>query len=166
MKLEVLQLLIDQGLSTYGIAEQVGKSQTTVRYWLKKYDLTTVQSSDNSTKCCPRCKETKSIEDFYNRRGKKGGSVYCKPCTTLQTLERQRDTKQKAVDYVGGSCMRCGYNKCLGALHFHHIDPNEKDPNWAQFKFRSFNDKFKEELDKCELLCANCHLEEHTNYCS
>ena len=65
--------------------------------------------------------------------------------------------------YKGGKCQICNYDKCLGALQFHHID--EKDSNWKNFKMRTFNIKFMKELDKCVLLCANCHAEEHTKYC-
>lgn len=68
--------------------------------------------------------------------------------------------KLKAVAYLGGKCNRCGYNKCVRALSFHHKDPSKKD-----FKFGSGAPKkwetIKKELDKCELLCANCHAEEH-----
>ena len=63
------------------------------------------------------------------------------------------------VDYKGGKCEICGYNKCLEALEFHHKDPNEKDFSIAN-NFKSM-DKMKTEVDKCLLLCANCHREEH-----
>lgn len=61
----------------------------------------------------------------------------------------------------GGKCIRCGYNKCLKALEFHHIDQSKKD-------FTISNDHFKladaiEESKKCILLCSNCHKEFHDN---
>ncbi len=56
--------------------------------------------------------------------------------------------------------MSCGYNKCLSALEFHHIDPLKKDFNISQFRTTSF-ESIKKELDKCDLLCANCHREIH-----
>ena len=68
--------------------------------------------------------------------------------------------KQQAVDYKGGKCSKCGYNKCLAALEFHHINPETKDKKWNTFRFK-FSEKMKLELDKCILLCANCHREEH-----
>ena len=59
----------------------------------------------------------------------------------------------------GGQCVRCGYNTCLQALEFHHIDPSKKD-------FTISNDNFKiadaiKESKKCILLCSNCHKEFH-----
>ena len=61
----------------------------------------------------------------------------------------------------GGKCSRCGYDKCLKALEFHHIDPSKKD-------FTISNDHFRlkdaiEESKKCILLCSNCHKEFHDN---
>ena len=112
------------------------------------------------TKQCPQCKKIKNISEFYNRRGKEGSSPYCKKCTGIQTIVRQRSLKQKAIDYKGGKCQCCGYDKYQGALEFHHIDPTEKDFSIGNAKLTSFN-KIKTELDKCILVCSNCHREIH-----
>lgn len=74
-------------------------------------------------------------------------------------VDWRKRTKIKLVEYKGGSCSRCGYNKSIGALEFHHLDPNEKDFTIAG-KSWSF-DRLKKEVDKCILLCANCHVELH-----
>ena len=70
--------------------------------------------------------------------------------------------KYEAVQFRGGKCERCGYNENLAALDFHHRDPQTKN---FQIDMRSFSntnlDTLKEELDKCDLLCANCHREVH-----
>lgn len=68
-------------------------------------------------------------------------------------------TKQKLVEYKGGECVKCGYNKCITALQFHHEDPNEKDFSISG-KSWSF-ERLKKEVDKCILLCSNCHTELH-----
>lgn len=68
-------------------------------------------------------------------------------------------TKQKLVEYKGGECCRCGYKKETKALTFHHLDPKEKDFNISG-KSWSF-ERLKKEVDKCVLLCANCHIEIH-----
>lgn len=112
-------------------------------------------------KRCPRCETEKPLTDFYNRRNKIGNSVYCKPCSISQTIERQRKFKQQCVDYKGGRCEKCGYDKYVGALEFHHSDPNEKDFTLAHARLTSFSDTIKKELDKCILLCSNCHRETH-----
>ena len=65
-----------------------------------------------------------------------------------------------AVEYKGGACVLCGYNKSHAALEFHHIDPHEKDIQIG-VKANIAWSKIKLEIDKCVLLCANCHREEH-----
>lgn len=126
----------------------------------KKHNTQKLEKSNSSEKFCPRCKDTKPISKFYKRRNKEGGSVYCKVCTSEQTTERQRALKSKAIEYKGGKCTNCGYDKCNAALTFHHLDPNQKEFTIAHCAHTSFN-KVKEELDKCILLCYNCHMELH-----
>ena len=55
----------------------------------------------------------------------------------------------------------CGYDKYIGALEFHHLDPSRKDVQISAIRARTFNDKIKKELDKCQMLCCNCHRELH-----
>lgn len=65
--------------------------------------------------------------------------------------------KQKAVDYKGGVCKLCGYDKCIAALDFHHPDPTVKE---GLKSHRTF-ERNRTELDKCVLLCCRCHREIH-----
>lgn len=58
-------------------------------------------------------------------------------------------------------CKKCGYNKFIGSLDFHHIEPEHKD-FIISHSFTSFNNLHKKELDKCILLCSNCHRIEHS----
>ena len=71
--------------------------------------------------------------------------------------------KKQLVSYKGGCCEKCGYNKCPGVLQFHHIDGNEKDFELStQYNGGALDmEKLYREADKCRLLCANCHGEEH-----
>lgn len=74
-------------------------------------------------------------------------------------LHRQK-IKNKAVEYKGGKCEKCGYNKCNWAFDFHHLDKIEKTFSISKYSSLSW-DKIKKELDKCRMLCANCHRELH-----
>jgi hypothetical protein len=169
MKKEELEIMIDNGKSLNQISKDTGKSLTTIRYWVKKYDIpfNTKNFSEQGIKeygqlrFCPKCKNNCSIDEFYNRRGKKGSSVYCKKCTTDQVVERTKKLKQLMVDYKGGCCQVCGYNKYIGSLDFHHINPEEKDFTIAHIRHYKFDDLIKKELDKCLLVCSNCHREIH-----
>lgn len=71
----------------------------------------------------------------------------------------RRRTKQKLIEFLGGSCSKCGYNRSTAALEFHHLDPDKKDFTIAG-KSWSF-EKLKEEVSKCVLVCSNCHREIH-----
>ena len=74
-------------------------------------------------------------------------------------IEWRQRTKIRAVAYKGGKCCKCGYDRCVRALDFHHVDPSLKDFQVSGVS-RSW-DKIRVELDKCILVCSNCHRELH-----
>jgi len=92
-----------------------------------------------------------------------GNRWRCKKCRSEAVSKRRRKVKRMAVEYKGGECVECGYDACIGALEFHHLDPNEKDFSIGGQGNTPAWDKVKDELDKCVLLCANCHRELHYN---
>ena len=139
---EKLVELIKQNMSQRDIAAYLKISQTTVRYHLNKHGLKTTKAKYKETP-----KETKT----ENRKKKQ----------REYTKERRYLFKTKALDYKGGKCQKCGYSRCREALEFHHIDPKEKDFMISHSNRRSW-DAVKKELDKCVLLCTNCHNEEHS----
>jgi hypothetical protein len=103
---------------------------------------------------CTCCHTVKPIGEYYKNQGK------CKVCHNNKVLEGQRELKQKCVDYLGGKCNICGYDKYIGALDFHHVDPDEKEFSISGAK-RLLFENLKDELDKCILVCSNCHREIH-----
>jgi hypothetical protein len=75
--------------------------------------------------------------------------------------KRRDELKKWAVNYKGGACEYCGYRKSMRALCFHHIDPTKKEFE-INGSAAAISKKLREaELDKCLLLCSNCHMEEH-----
>ena len=66
-----------------------------------------------------------------------------------------------AVAYKGNKCARCGYDRCIEALEFHHTDPTKKDFGVSSKGYTRNWKRVQEELDKCVMLCANCHREVH-----
>lgn len=86
----------------------------------------------------------------------------CKKCNVEHVQKRRDDVKLLAVKYKGGSCEICGYDKCIGALEFHHLDPSQKDFGIGNKGYTRSWKKVKEELDKCIMVCANCHRELHS----
>jgi len=75
--------------------------------------------------------------------------------------KRRKDIKKMALEYKGGACEKCGYNKCKTALVFHHKEPDGKDFSVASKGYTRSWERVKKELDKCMLLCSNCHAEIH-----
>src|SRR5215211_263348 len=81
----------------------------------------------------------------------------------LKAVQRRREkVRLTAVEYKGGRCQVCGYNKCIEALEFHHLDPTQKDFGISHKGYTRSWAKVKEEVDKCILLCANCYREVHS----
>lgn len=111
-----------------------------------------IPPSSTMLKTCKHHGETVHVIDA----GKK--YFRCRVCRVEAVDRRRKLVKQKAVDLLGGKCEKCGYNHYIGALEFHHKDPNHKD-----FEITSSLswDRIEAEVLKCTLLCANCHREEH-----
>jgi hypothetical protein len=78
-----------------------------------------------------------------------------------KVMRSQRRKKKHAVEIFGGKCCKCGYDKCLEALEFHHLDKSEKEEKPSQIILRWSFDRAKKELEKCILVCSNCHREIH-----
>lgn len=79
-------------------------------------------------------------------------------------LQKQRrfERKKKYVLLKGGCCMKCGYDKNLSALTFHHREPEEKNFALSSRELGMFSEaRLLNEVNKCDLLCANCHNELH-----
>lgn len=112
-------------------------------------------------KVCNVCKQNKKLEEYSQR---KSGSYYkyCKQCDSERKIKRSKELKKEAVAYKGGCCEICGYCKNYSALQFHHKNPSQKD-FWISRRSCSL-EKVKTELDKCLLVCANCHAELHNPY--
>lgn len=74
---------------------------------------------------------------------------------------KKKKRKLEAVNYLGGACKDCGLkDQCVDIYDFHHIDPNKKDFEIAKNNRKC--DKIKQELNKCILLCSNCHRRRHS----
>ena len=66
-----------------------------------------------------------------------------------------------AVEYKGGKCELCGYSRCTEALELHHVNSNGKDFSISSKGYTRSWKRVKQELDKCALVCSNCHREIH-----
>lgn len=116
------------------------------------------------TKICTKCGKELSIDEFNWRDKKKGTRrSECKYCHTAYMKERYREKKTEVQDIkIGLKCAKCGYDKCGASLEFHHINPEEKDERIARMISNNYSlETVKKEIEKCVVLCSNCHHEFH-----
>lgn len=90
---------------------------------------------------------------------RKEGGWRCRACESERIAAKRRDLKLNAVEERGGKCELCGYDRYIGSLHFHHRDPATKSFGLASKGYTRSRQALKEEIEKCILLCANCHGE-------
>ena len=90
----------------------------------------------------------------YQKRGRSR-------CGSCNTKIRRFRAKAAAIKYLGGKCATCGWHGNQAALQFHHKNPKEKDFIIGNVANKSW-DSIKAEIKKCILLCANCHIIEHS----
>jgi hypothetical protein len=129
-----------------------------------------LDTHDAEEKTCKTCRKKLNRKMFYksSSKTKQNGDISnhqqssCIECTKQIINDRDKNLKQYLVDYKGGKCNLCGYNKTICVLEFHHTDPNQKDFEISRRRGCSI-DKTIKELDKCLLLCCNCHQEIHRN---
>lgn len=117
---------------------------------------------DNIPKTCILCGQS-FIANVPNRQ-------YCFDCSPIGMSSsdslrlKKRKVKHILIEYKGGKCQKCGYNRCEGALQFHHRNPSEKEFGLSDINLNNTDYSLQvllSEADKCDLLCANCHAEEH-----
>lgn len=103
------------------------------------------------------CKCTRCNRKYIFKHSQGHTRIYCNSCvSTLRKIKR----KEKMVKILGGKCQLCGYDKCITALDFHHINGDDKQINIGGSYNRSWK-SLSNEIKKCWLLCCRCHREIH-----
>ena len=126
---------------------------------------------------CNKCHLEKPGSDFNNAKHTKSGkAARCRECSNsirraklkgnvdhINAAKKARSDRQAlANSYKLKGCSKCGYNKCLAALTFHHIDHTNKIDNIANLCCKLVSlEKIQAEIEKCIVLCQNCHHEVH-----
>ncbi len=106
--------------------------------------------------------------EVANRVGAERAFFHCsdRPCVkTAEELDQRWSRNHQAaqcVQQMGNQCLICGYDRCLAALEFHHLNPREKDFDISRALRRKMSRlQIERELSKCILVCATCHREVH-----
>ena len=103
---------------------------------------------------CKKHGLTSFVRETWNPK-----QIRCKKCRTERVARRRREVKRMLVVALGGKCAKCGYNKCVEALDFHHLNPEEKSFGLSASGYTRSFEKALAEAKKCILICANCHRE-------
>jgi hypothetical protein len=103
---------------------------------------------------CPR----HGLAPFHRVRDGKRYRWQCSRCVGERVTARHRFMRATLLDEAGGRCAACGYDRCTAKLHFHHVDPSTKAFAVNVRHGRSL-EAYREEAEKCVLLCADCHGE-------
>ena len=127
---------------------------------MKKCPVCKIETTDwtPAGNACAPCARKRATEHRVLRRK---DPEYVKEYNA-KIVKKNSDLKKKAIDYLGGKCIDCSgvFEDCV--YDFHHVDMSTKEGNPSYFlKGTSKWERAKEELDKCVLLCANCHRVRH-----
>lgn len=164
MERSVLEPLVEQGLGLRPMAKLLGTSPTNVRYWVSKHGLNLKQKPFGPSyvpprpvwKCC-QCGETDPAK-FYGHKRK-----ICGSCQNAYNIRQGRKKRLRAVRELGGKCHACGFDRYPCSLDLHHLDSTTKDPNFRTMRGWAWK-RILVELEKCTLLCKNCHAAVHNGF--
>jgi transposase-like protein len=160
-----LERLIHGGGTHRSIATELGVSVATVRHWLKQHGLETQGTTSRRQSRTSKAAARISIQRSCKVHGPTefalytGGTYRCVRCRGEAVTRRRREVRTILVREAGGRCAVCGYDKYIGALQFHHVDPNTKAFALSGRGLTRSLERLREEARKCLLLCANCHAE-------
>jgi len=112
------------------------------------------------SKICTKCKIFKPLNSENFPTSRKSFSSWCRVCTNKDGNRKRIGMKNQAIIERGGACQKCGYSKCIAALEFHHLDSQAKSMRRTGMK-NLREEEFRAEIEKCILICSNCHREIH-----
>lgn len=156
MNEEELIKFLQDGLSTRKIAEIKGVGYSTVARWVRKFGLQSYYEWNRIQEHNTKLGTARFLCRICGKSSEKG---LCQGCNTK--IRRYR-SKVLAIDLKGGVCNRCGWSGNIAAFEFHHMESEEKDFTISNVANRAW-EIIEIELNKCELLCSNCHRIEHSN---
>lgn len=114
---EIIEKYLD-GTAIYKLAKEYKCHKSRINE-IVEYNGIKRSTSTNENRFC----EIHNINYEINSQGK----WKCNKCDIDRVDRRRKELKLMAIEYKGGSCQKCGYNKCVKALEFHHLDPSKKD---------------------------------------
>jgi transposase-like protein len=159
-----LARLVDENLTVAEIARRMDRSPTTVRYWLRFHGLSTTRAARLRAGGVQGAARARTEMRSCARHGRteyvlRGAGYRCRRCASEAVTAYRRSVKRRLVEEAGGACRLCGYDRCIAALEFHHVDPATKRFSLSLKGVARAFATVREEAAKCVLLCSNCHAE-------
>ena len=157
-KIEIDKNRLEKAMSQHGLhgaRKMLGLTEGSVRYWASIYNIPITLHKRPSYTCCDFC--GKKYSDDQRAKGIR--------CSTCISKIRRLSSKIRAIEYAGGRCLHCGFQadgSNYAAFEFHHHDSN-KETEVGNLLNRKW-EVIREEIDKCIVLCSNCHRVEHSDY--
>jgi 5-methylcytosine-specific restriction endonuclease McrA len=165
MERERLAAMVEAGATHREMAAEFGVSAATVKHWLLKFGLRSRNGPGPRRAHPPAVPGVDVVTSYCSAHGMsrfrrdRRGSYRCARCMSDAVAARRRQIKSILVREAGGSCTICGYDRYVGALQFHHVDPGAKQFSLSVRGLTRSLEKAREEAAKCVLLCSNCHAE-------
>ncbi|HEY3020782.1 MAG TPA: helix-turn-helix domain-containing protein [Solirubrobacteraceae bacterium] len=122
--------LIERDFTVREIAARVDRSPTTVRYWLQRYDLETTRRA-RRLRAEPNTIAECRVHGLTRHVARDDGRLACARCRAESVTRWRQRAKRILVAEAGGRCQCCGYDGCVAALEFHHVDRATKRLRWA-----------------------------------
>jgi transposase len=160
-----LGALVDAGETLEAIAIAFDVSAHTVRYWIARYGLPRPHSRRRAELERAISEGERTLLRDCRVHGwtlfviENSGRARCRRCRIERVSAWRRRAKATLVEEAGGACILCGYDRCLAALQFHHVDPSTKSFSLSLHGAIRSMKQLRAEAAKCVLLCANCHAE-------
>lgn len=159
-----LRALVEAGASVRGIAKALDRSATTVRYWLDRHGIespTARRRREGAVAIAAGADEAilTCVHHGPARHVRRDRGFRCVLCRSAAVSDRRRRVKAQLLIEAGGRCVLCGYDRCVAALHFHHLDPEDKIFALGVTGVTRSLAAARAEASKCIVLCANCHAE-------
>jgi transposase len=161
-----LERLVAEGATLKQIARELDRSISTVRYWLRKWQIERPRRMRRAdpTSAPPIVQRQCGRHGLTKFRLEGRGYYRCLRCRQERVSEWRRRVKRTLIQEAGGRCRVCGYDQCAAALQFHHVDPAEKSFELSHNGVARNSALARAEAAKCVLLCANCHAEVEAGY--
>ena len=175
---EVFKQQILSGKTIKELQGIYGCGRSTIALYKKEFGFVGITPNSkkrdisSETKICASCNTDKPLSSFYsNGYTPSGVKKYKAHCSTCEGSKRDSKYRELILEYLKScdkeySCEKCGYTGIWGSLDFHHVRPIDKlfsigAPPSKTYSEEMFKEVIEPELDKCMLLCPNCHRQEH-----